>query len=72
MALCRAHALRRLAGGTSTVMNVPAQGQTRLVIVGAMGMVHRFAKLRVPRPRATGIRTGDIAGTLNKNAPPRS
>ena len=35
-------------------MNVPAQGQTRLVIVGAMGMVHRFAKLRVPRPRATG------------------
>src|SRR5437870_4500397 len=42
MAVCRAPALRRLAGGASVVMNVPA-GQTRLVIVGATGMVGGYA-----------------------------
>ena len=35
MALCRAPALRRLAGAASPVMNVPSLGHVRLVIVAA-------------------------------------
>jgi uncharacterized protein YbjT (DUF2867 family) len=43
MAVCGAQALRRLAGTARTVMNVPAPGQKRIVIVGATGMVGGYA-----------------------------
>src|SRR6202040_872546 len=36
-------ALRRLAGGARTVMNVPTAVQTHLVIVGGTGMVGGYA-----------------------------
>ena len=41
--VCGAPALRRLDRGARTVMNVPAAGQKRLVIVGATGMVGGYA-----------------------------
>src|SRR6266850_8469312 len=43
MAVCGATALRRLVGGARPVMNSPAMGQIRLVIVGATGMVGGYA-----------------------------
>jgi hypothetical protein len=43
VAVCRTPAVRRLAGGASTVVNFSAADQTRLVIVGATGMVGGYA-----------------------------
>ena len=43
MAVCGTQALCRLAGTAGTLMNVPAAGQKRLVIVGATGMVGGYA-----------------------------
>jgi uncharacterized protein YbjT (DUF2867 family) len=42
-AVCRTPAVRRLAGRASTVVNFPPADQTRLVIVGATGMVGGYA-----------------------------
>src|SRR4029077_6558948 len=43
VAVCGAQALRRLAGGAGAVMKAPAAGHTRLIIVGATGMVGGYA-----------------------------
>src|SRR5258708_13259460 len=55
MAVCGAPALCRLAGGARAVMKVPA-GQTRLVIVGATGMVGRYAlRYALDHPSVGGV-----------------